>query len=37
MIIADEMSHLCVVLSHRLRKIEPPFAEMRTTNVKTFL
>ncbi|WP_082341189.1 transposase [Sporosarcina globispora] len=28
---ADEMSHLCVVSCHRLRKIEPPFAELRAT------
>ena len=29
--IADELSHECGVLSHQLRRKEPPFADQRTT------
>lgn len=32
--IADELSRLCGVLSHRLRRIEPPFAGQRATIYK---
>ncbi|HHY74252.1 MAG TPA: hypothetical protein GX497_13720 [Bacillus bacterium] len=34
LIIADELSHLCGVLSHPLRRKEPPFAKLRATIVQ---
>ena len=35
LIIADELSHLCIVLSHRLRRKEPPIADRRAIIIES--